>query len=46
LACIFSVFGTIFSYALTCATFPRTDSPYVTQTRVLAPWIGWPSGGS
>ena len=42
-ACIFSVFGTIFSYALTCATFPRTDSPYVTQTRVLAPWIGWPS---
>jgi len=43
IACIFSVFGTIFSYAMTCATFPRTDSPYVTQSRVLAPWIGWPS---
>jgi len=43
MACIFSIFGTIFTYALTCATFPRSDSPYVTQSRVLAPWIGWPS---
>jgi basic amino acid/polyamine antiporter, APA family len=43
IAALFSIFGTCSSYAMTAATFPRSGSPYVTQSRVLAPWIGWPS---
>jgi APA family basic amino acid/polyamine antiporter len=43
LAFLFSAFGTCICYAMTAATFPRSASPYVTQTRVLHPAIGWPS---
>lgn len=39
---IFTIF-TILCYAMTTATFPRSGAPYVTQSRVLHPAIGWPS---
>lgn len=40
---IFSVAGTIVSYALLSATFPRSAAPYVATSRVLHPAIGWPA---
>jgi amino acid transporter len=40
---IFSVVGTIVSYALLSATFPRSAAPYVATSRVLHPAIGWPA---
>mgnify|MGYP001102823200 CR=1 FL=1 len=33
----------ILSFAMTTATFPRSAAPYVTQSRVLHPAIGWPA---
>jgi APA family basic amino acid/polyamine antiporter len=33
----------ILSFALTTATFPRSAAPYVAQSRVLHPAIGWPA---
>lgn len=39
---IFTIF-TILCFAMTTATFPRSGAPYVTQSRVLHPAIGWPS---
>jgi amino acid transporter len=43
LGLLFTVFGTCLCYAMTTATFPRSGAPYVTQSRVLHPAIGWPS---
>ena len=40
---ICSVLGTIVSYALLSATFPRSAAPYVATSRVLHPAIGWPA---
>ena len=40
---IFSVLGTILSYALLSATFPRSAAPYVATSRILHPAIGWPA---
>lgn len=40
---IFSVVGTIVSYALLSATFPRSAAPYVATSRILHPAIGWPA---
>jgi len=40
---ICSVAGTIVSYALLSATFPRSAAPYVATSRVLHPAIGWPA---
>ena len=40
---ICSAFGTIMSYALLSATFPRSAAPYVATSRVLHPAIGWPA---
>ena len=43
IAMFFIVFGAIVAFALTSATFPRSASPYVAESRILAPWIGWPA---
>jgi APA family basic amino acid/polyamine antiporter len=40
---ICSVAGTILSYALLSATFPRSAAPYVATSRILHPAIGWPA---
>lgn len=40
---VFSVVGSIVSYALLSATFPRSAAPYVATSRVLHPAIGWPA---
>ena len=40
---ICSALGTIVSYALLSATFPRSAAPYVATSRVLHPAIGWPA---
>jgi amino acid transporter len=40
---ICSVMGTILSYALLSATFPRSAAPYVATSRILHPAIGWPA---
>ena len=40
---IFSVAGSIVSYAMLSATFPRSAAPYVATSRVLHPAIGWPA---
>ncbi|HKM78115.1 MAG TPA: hypothetical protein VJZ03_03490 [Candidatus Bathyarchaeia archaeon] len=37
------VFGDIVVFAMTTATFPRSASPYVAESRVLHPSVGWPS---
>jgi amino acid transporter len=39
----FSVVGSIISYAFISATFPRSAAPYVANSRVLHPAIGWPA---
>jgi len=39
----FSVVGSIVSYALLSATFPRSAAPYVATSRILHPAIGWPA---
>jgi len=39
---LFSVVGSIVSYAVISATFPRSAAPYVANSRVLHPAIGWP----
>jgi len=39
----FSVVGSIVSYAMLSATFPRSAAPYVATSRVLHPAIGWPA---
>ena len=39
----FSVLGTILSYALLSATFPRSAAPYVATSRIIHPAIGWPA---
>jgi amino acid transporter len=39
----FSVVGSIVSYAMMSATFPRSAAPYVATSRVLHPAIGWPA---
>ncbi len=40
---IFSVVGSILSFAMLSATFPRSGAPYVATSRVLHPAIGWPA---
>ncbi|HUK28563.1 MAG TPA: amino acid permease [Candidatus Acidoferrales bacterium] len=40
---IFSLVGSIVSYAMLSATFPRSAAPYVATSRVLHPAIGWPA---
>lgn len=40
---IFSVVGSIVSYAMLSATFPRSAAPYVATSRVIHPAIGWPA---
>lgn len=40
---LFSVVGSILSYAMISATFPRSAAPYVANSRVLHPAIGWPA---
>jgi basic amino acid/polyamine antiporter, APA family len=40
---LFSVIGSIVSYAVISATFPRSAAPYVANSRVLHPAIGWPA---
>ena len=39
----FSVVGSIVSYAMLSATFPRSAAPYVATSRILHPAIGWPA---
>jgi len=39
---LLSVVGSIVSYAVISATFPRSAAPYVANSRVLHPAIGWP----
>src|SRR5208282_6474171 len=43
LGCVFGIFGYLTAYAFCAATFPRSGSPWVLQSRVLTPWIAWPS---
>jgi len=40
---LFTVFGAIVVFAMMAATFPRSASPYVANSRVLHPAIGWPA---
>src|SRR5208283_1559061 len=40
---LFTVFGAIVVFAMMTATFPRSASPYVANSRVLHPAIGWPA---
>jgi APA family basic amino acid/polyamine antiporter len=39
---LFSVFGSIISYAMISATFPRSAAPYVANSRILHAAVGWP----
>lgn len=38
----FSMFGSIIAYSMVSATFPRSAAPYVANSRILHPAIGWP----
>lgn len=40
---LFGVFGTLVTFAMISATFPRSAAPYVATSRVLHPAIGWPA---
>jgi len=40
---LFSVLGSLPSYAMISATFPRSAAPYLANSRVLHPAIGWPA---
>jgi amino acid transporter len=40
---LFSLVGTVMAFAMVSATFPRSAAPYVANSRVLHPAIGWPS---
>ncbi|MEM3157058.1 MAG: amino acid permease [Nitrososphaerota archaeon] len=42
-AFLFGVFGYLTAFAFICATFPRSGSPYVSQSRILHPSIAWPA---
>lgn len=39
----FGLFGTIPVFAYMTSTFPRSAAPYVANSRILHPAIGWPS---
>lgn len=40
---LFGLFGTIPVFAYMTSTFPRSAAPYVANSRILHPAIGWPS---
>lgn len=40
---LFSLLGSIIAFAMISSTFPRSAAPYVANSRVLHPAIGWPS---
>ena len=40
---LFSICGVVPAYAMLCATFPRSAAPYVANSRVLHPAVGWPA---
>jgi len=39
---LFGALGYLISYAMISATFPRSAAPYLANSRVLHPAIGWP----
>jgi len=40
---LFTLFGSLVSYSAISATFPRSAAPYVANSRILHPAIGWPA---
>jgi len=40
---LFTMFGSLVSYSMISATFPRSAAPYIANSRVLHPAIGWPA---
>jgi amino acid transporter len=42
-AFLFGAFGYLTAFAFISATFPRSGSPYVAQSRILHPSIAWPA---
>ncbi len=40
---LLTMFGSLISYSMTSATFPRSAAPYIANSRVLHPAVGWPT---
>lgn len=40
---LFTMFGSLISYSMISATFPRAAAPYVATSRILHPAVGWPA---
>jgi amino acid transporter len=40
---LFTMFGSLISYSMISATFPRSAAPYIANSRILHPAIGWPA---
>jgi amino acid transporter len=40
---LFTMFGSLISYSMISATFPRAAAPYVANSRILHPAIAWPA---
>ncbi|MEM2041454.1 MAG: amino acid permease [Nitrososphaerota archaeon] len=40
---LFTMFGSLISYSMISATFPRSAAPYIANSRIIHPAIGWPT---
>jgi APA family basic amino acid/polyamine antiporter len=40
---LLTIFGSLISYSMIAATFPRSAAPYVANSRIIHPAIGWPA---
>ncbi|MEM4004657.1 MAG: hypothetical protein QXM43_03355, partial [Desulfurococcaceae archaeon] len=40
---LFTMFGSLIAWSMISATFPRAAAPYVANSRILHPAIGWPA---
>lgn len=40
---LFTMFGSLISYSMISSTFPRSAAPYIANSRIIHPAIGWPT---
>ncbi len=40
---LFTMLGSLVSYSFIAATFPRSAAPYIANSRIIHPAIGWPA---